>query len=126
MRVLIVVVSLAVISLQACRFDSVEELYPKPPGCDTTVTTYMAVVSKIINTNCGVPGCHRGAAVRQGIGDFDTHEGLKIYLDNNRQRFLGALNHEQGFSPMPKGGARLDDCDIQKIERWIDRGYKNN
>ncbi len=127
MRIIIVIVSLLVISLQACRFDSAEELFPAPTGgCDTTKAKYSLAVSKIMNTNCALAGCHRGAGARQTIGDFDNHEGLKIYLDNSSQRFLDAINHNAGTSPMPKNGAKLPQCDILQITTWVNAGYLNN
>lgn len=121
------IASILLISIQACRFDSAEELFPAPTGgCDTIADTYSASISKIMNTNCALSGCHKGAGARQTIGDFDVHEGMKIYLDNNKQRFLNALNHNAGSSPMPKGGSKLPNCEIIKIEKWISKGYQNN
>jgi len=39
---------------------------------------------------------------------------------------MGAVQHQPGFSPMPKGDNQLGDCDIQKMSAWIDQGAKNN
>lgn len=127
MRVVFILLGVIVFTFQACRTDSIEELSPKSGGgCDTTKARYSQAVSKILETRCALPGCHKGVAVRQSIGDFDTHEGIKIYLDNKKQRFLDAINHNAGTSPMPKNGAKLPDCDILQLTTWINNGYPNN
>jgi len=128
MRIAItILVAIFLICAQACQFNSEEELFPRASGgCDTTDAKYSLAVSKILNTNCALAGCHKGQAVRQTIGDFENHEGAKIYLDANKQRFLNAINHNAGASPMPKNGAKLNKCDILMLETWISKGYPNN
>jgi len=37
-------------------------------------------------------------------------------------RIIGAINHDDGFSPMPKGGSKVSDCDIDKMTQWINDG----
>jgi hypothetical protein len=41
-------------------------------------------------------------------------------------KLLGTINHAAGFSPMPKGGAKLSSCRIATIKKWIDAGMLNN
>jgi hypothetical protein len=31
-----------------------------------------------------------------------------------------------GFSPMPKSNAKLSDCTIAQLEKWIAQGAPNN
>jgi hypothetical protein len=38
-------------------------------------------------------------------------------------RMLGALRGTAGFSAMPQGGTKLSDCDISKVEKWINSGF---
>lgn len=126
-KALIIISAVFLICAQACQFNNEEELFPRPSGgCDTTEAKYSVAVSKVLNTNCALAGCHKGPAVRQSIGDFENHEGAKIYLDAKKQRFLNAINHNAGTSPMPKNGAKLDPCDILMLEIWIKEGYPNN
>ncbi len=126
MRIIIFIACVLLISTQACQFNSVEELFPAG-NCDTTKTKYGTVISKIITTNCATfSSCHKGAAVGAIRGNFDGHAGIKMYLDNNKQRFINAINHNAGVSAMPKGGTKLSDCDILMITTWINKGYRNN
>lgn len=128
MRKLILLAGILIFSLQACYYDSEEELYPQLQGggCDTTNTKYTEVVSKIINTNCAISGCHNPQGIGQNYGNFDTHAGLKSFLDNKKQRFIDAINHNAGAPAMPQGRPKLRQCDIDKIEVWIAKGYQNN
>jgi hypothetical protein len=41
-------------------------------------------------------------------------------------QLLGTLNHDPGYSPMPKGGAKLSDCDLAKLRQWVAAGTPNN
>jgi hypothetical protein len=110
---------------QSCAYDNEEELYP-PTGCDTTSITYSSTVQPILDNRCY--GCHANAVANvAGAGlSFEGHPNLKQYLDSNEDRFLGAIEHSPGYSPMPKGGSILPDCDLQKIRLWVEQGYPNN
>lgn len=112
-------------SLPSCYYDNEEELYPQTANCDTTNTTYSGFVSKLMNQRCAIPGCHIGPG-SASIGTFDNHGGLKATLDTKKANFIGSIKHSPGANPMPKGSAKLSDCDIQKLEIWINAGYPNN
>lgn len=90
-------------------------------ACDTSSFTFAAKIRPIFQTNC--VGCHSGASASGGI-DFTTYEGIRNMAQNGR--LWGAINHHAGFSPMPKGGRKLSDCDISLIGGWIRSGTPNN
>ena len=104
-----------------CYYDVEDELYPSTTGCDTTTVTYALSIKPIIETNCLV--CHSQAS-NQGNVVLEGHANLKSWVTNGR--LLGAIRHESGFSPMPKGGAKLSDCNISKIEKWVADGTPDN
>lgn len=106
---------------QSCYNDSVEELYPNPVECDTTNVSYANDVWPIFEINCVV--CHSGAAPS---GNFRLTNYDEISAIANGGRLLGAIKHENGYSPMPKGGNQLPSCDILTIEAWINEGTPNN
>jgi hypothetical protein len=54
----------------------------------------------------------------------DSRQGLMDAV--NSGRLWGALNHQTGFSPMPKDAPKLSDCDLSKIRIWIDDGTPDN
>jgi hypothetical protein len=119
--ILLAGILLVIIGLNGCTFDNEEDLYPQPPACDTLDVTYSGTIVPIMNDNCN--DCHGGAAPLAGVRT-DTYDGLKVIADNNH--LWGVVNHEPGFSPMPKNLPKLNDCDLAKISLWLDNGALNN
>ena len=110
-----------VIFMQSCYYDNVEDLYPQLPECDTTNVTYSNNVWPIINSNC--TGCHGGNAP---AGNIRLENYNDISSAANNGSLLGTIRHENGWSPMPKGGGKLNNCDIAKIETWVNQGTPDN
>ncbi|HOW24555.1 MAG TPA: hypothetical protein PK711_02705 [Bacteroidales bacterium] len=89
--------------------------------CDTINITYALTVRPILQNSC--LGCHSGAAPSGGIR-LETHSDVLAVVNNGK--LLGTIRHEQGYSAMPKNGAKLDACYITQIEKWIKNGAPNN
>lgn len=106
---------------QSCYYDIEEDLYPQPPACDTTNVSYADDVWPVINTNC--TGCHSGGAPSGNVS-LENYDDIVIAANNGS--LLGTIKHEDGWSPMPKGGGKLNDCDIAKIESWVNNGTPEN
>jgi mono/diheme cytochrome c family protein len=79
-------------------------------------------VVPVLTSNCYV--CHSGAATAGAGIKLDNYASVKVQVNNGR--LLGSIEHKPGFSPMPKGGAKMQDCDIAKIRTWIKAGAPNN
>jgi len=109
------------IFMQSCYYDNVEDLYPQLPECDTTNVTYSNSVWPVINSNC--TGCHGGNAP---AGNIRLENYNDISSAANNGSLLGTIRHENGWSPMPKGGGKLNNCDITKIETWVNQGTPDN
>jgi hypothetical protein len=107
--------------LQSCYYDNEEDLYPTPPECDTVDVSYSQQVWPIINSNC--TGCHSGGAP-QGNVSLENYDDIVIAANNGS--LLGVIKHEDGWSPMPKGGGKLSDCNIAIIENWVNDGTPDN
>lgn len=109
--------------LYACYYDSEEYLYPagSGSGCDTTNVTYSGTVAPLLTTHC--VGCHNPASPSAGI-DVSTYSTLLVTVNNGK--LWGTINHDPGFSPMPKNGSKLSACNLKKIRKWIDNGAPNN
>jgi cytochrome c553 len=112
---------LLAISVTSCYYDNEEELYPDTGGCDTANVTYSASISPIMQSRCN--GCHDASTASGGVVTSD-YAGLKTVADNGR--LWGAVNHDDGYSPMPKNAGKLSDCDLSKIKAWIGAGAPNN
>lgn len=106
-----------------CYYHKADLVSPPPTStCDTTNITYSKDVTAIINANC--IACHGGDAALSGGVVLDTYPGLLIYA--NSGDLLNNIEQNPGSDPMPKGGAKLSDCDINIIRAWINNGAPNN
>ena len=115
--------SLAIIvltSLSGCYYDVEEELYPTVE-CMTENMSYSADIKPILNKDCYV--CHSTSA-NFGNVRLEQFDDLQQWISNGKLQ--GSIKHDNGFSPMPKGRAKLLDCEIEKILAWIDQGAINN
>jgi hypothetical protein len=111
----------ALLGINGCYYDDEENLYPQIGGCETTNITYSGTISQIMSGNCN--SCHSGSAP-EGNVKTDNYTDLKTIADNGK--LWGVVNHETGFSQMPKDRPKLSDCDLSKIRIWIDGGALNN
>jgi hypothetical protein len=89
--------------------------------CDTTAVTYSGAIRAIISNKC--QGCHSSTSAAGGY-DFSSYNGLKARINDGK--LWGSVNHVPGFSPMPKNGTKLSDCELSQIKKWIDAGSPNN
>ncbi|MCU0334052.1 MAG: cytochrome c [Chitinophagaceae bacterium] len=108
--------------LSSCYYDKADIVYPSAGTCDTTAATFSAKVLPLMNTNCNV--CHGGTASAGAGIKLDTYTGVRAQLTAGR--LLGSLQHQSGFSAMPKGGTKLSDCNIAIIKAWVNAGALNN
>jgi len=121
-RIFLAIIGLfLVISTSSCYYDNEEELYPNPTECDTTNITYSGTVAPLVSSNCN--SCHSSTSPSAGI-ITDNYTDLQTIVNNGK--FRGAINHLQGYQPMPKGGNMLSDCNLAKINLWLDSGAPNN
>ena len=89
-------------------------------NCDSiSNVSYSNTVLPIINANC--LGCH--GANGGGGHNYSTYGGIKASADNGS--LLGSINHQSPYAPMPVNG-KLSNCDIKKIEVWINEGAAQN
>ncbi|MAT53949.1 MAG: hypothetical protein CMN32_05670 [Saprospirales bacterium] len=90
-------------------------------GCDTASVSFAQHIWPVINSSC--KGCHSGTNPSGGI-DLSNYTGVKAVALNGK--LLGAINWEQGFTPMPQGGNKLPDCTIAQVKKWIEEGAMDN
>lgn len=116
----------ALFIFSGCYYDNEEELYPNPPECDTTNVTFSGTILPIIKDNCKV--CHGSGSQQGGIllEDYASISAQAQVPVGQYGSLYGAVSHASGNSPMPKGGNQLSDCNIKKIEVWINAGTPNN
>lgn len=125
----LILTSVLILITQSCAYDNEEELYPTttPTTCDTTQAKFAAFVSPLISSTCAISGCHTAASAPVSAGvNLSSYTTIKAYITSNKTAFLGSIKHDQRFSTMPKSAAKLSDCNIKKIEVWINAGLLNN
>jgi mono/diheme cytochrome c family protein len=109
----------------SCSKDNEQEVNPPEPGggntCDTADMKYAANVVPILQSSCY--GCHANGNASGGVA-LGNYASLKTQVDNGN--LIGAITHAAGYTAMPLGGAKLSDCNINKIKAWIARGALNN
>ena len=111
--------------LSGCYYDSEEALYGTPNTvCDVTVTKFSTEVKPILQSSCLT--CHsNSAAAGSGSGiKLQDYADVKIQVTNGK--LVGSIQHNSGFSAMPKGGGKLTDCNILVINTWISKGALND
>ena len=112
--------------LSSCYYDNQETLYGNPDQtCDTIAVKYSTHILPILHTYCYV--CHSASVVAEGGGggyNFENFNTLQTLALNGH--LVGAVSHTPGYSPMPKYGNKLSDCNISKITIWVNNGALNN
>lgn len=89
--------------------------------CDTSSYMFANDVVPILETYC--TGCHTGSSAGGGIVLTD-YASVKTQVMNGK--LMGSISHSSGFSAMPKNSAKMNDCKIKIVQKWIDSGYPNN
>jgi hypothetical protein len=124
MNKLLTVLVLGILCFSACKMDVGEKLYPNPVACDTANVKYASTVQPIIQVNCLNQGCHTAGNPNGGFS-FDTYNNFKVVIENGK--LIPALKYLTGGSKnMPPNNAKLNDCDINKIDAWVKSGYPEN
>lgn len=102
--------------LSSCYYDNEQELYPAVQVCDTASLTYDSVISDIINGKCALPACH-GGSQNPNLSNF---AGVSANIDRVKARAVD-------LKTMPPASAtQLTDCEITKLQFWINNGAPQN
>lgn len=87
--------------------------------CDSTASGFAAVIQPMMTKYC--VGCHAYPNAGAGV-DLSSHLGVKNAIN---QGLMKSLEHT-GYYPMPKGGSKLSDCEINQVRKWIQKGAPND
>jgi hypothetical protein len=110
----------AFVLLTSCTYNSEEELYPSS-NCETVNMSLSSDITPILD-NYSCIGCHDDLSTN-GV-DLNGYDDLKIWVNNGK--LLGSMKHDGTASEMPKGGDKMNQCDIDKVTAWIEQGALNN
>ena len=99
--------------------DDEEEMEEMEETCETENLTYTNDISIIMNSTCAAnTACH----VADATATFSLANFADVTTAVSFGSISGAINQLDGFSPMPRGGDKLDDCTIAMIDQWLDDG----
>ncbi|MEI7589429.1 MAG: hypothetical protein WCJ68_08025 [Chitinophagia bacterium] len=118
-------IGLLLFLFSACYYDKKDQVYPQVivPTCDTTNITYGVTVTNILNANCN--SCHGANANSLGAGIFlNSYTTVKPYITSGR--LVNSILQNGNASSMPKNMAKMDNCTINKIILWVNKGALNN
>lgn len=110
-----------IILSSSCYYDAADLLYPASGVCDTTATSYSQKVVPLLQQQCY--SCHLNASTGGGIM-MGTYAADKTLATNGK--LYGSVSHTAGYSAMPKGAAKMTNCQISIIKQWIDAGTPAN
>jgi cytochrome c5 len=119
----LILLALSSLMISGCYYDNEDDLYQfiTTGSCDTTAVSYANDVAPVFQNSCLV--CHSQSAAFGNIV-LEGYNNAKAVADGGK--LTGSISHSNGFSAMPKGGAKLPDCTIDKIRIWVDSGAPNN
>jgi mono/diheme cytochrome c family protein len=109
----------------SCYYDKEGLLYSATvsgPCTDSTgVVSYSQKVVPLLQQQCY--SCHTGGSPSGGIamGTYTTDKAI-----GQNGKLYGSINYSAGYSPMPKGAAKMSNCQVATIKKWVDAGMPNN
>lgn len=116
-------IALIALFTSSCTNKKEVEAYPVFV-CDTTTSRFSVEVKDVFVRNCY--SCHN-AANANSLGGGTNLENYNIVRAYSRAGILlNNISFAPGANPMPKGGSKIPDCDINIIRAWINRGSLNN
>ncbi len=117
---LLFIFSLCLTIFSCTKEKATEKITQEPDNCPTIL--FATEVLPVFQNSCSFSGCHSSASSADGIA-LSTHSEV---IAVNEQRLLNSIRHEGTESPMPQGGGKLSQDDIDKIACWIANGKPNN
>jgi hypothetical protein len=122
----VIILFLGIFLFSACYYDKKDQVYPQVvvATCDTSNITYSVTVTNILNTSCN--NCHGTASANISGGGIllSTYASVKPYITNGK--LINSILQNGQASPMPKNMAKLDQCTINKLTLWVNKGTLNN
>jgi Planctomycete cytochrome C len=89
--------------------------------CDTTAVTFSGVVKPLLDSKC--KGCHRDGLTNGNV-NFTVYSGVAVVAGN--QKLMKAIEHTGPANTFMPPGGKLNNCEISKINTWVNQGYPNN
>lgn len=118
---LLVTLTFSGMMLNSCTKENEVDLMGDRIFCVDSLVSYENNIKPILQNNCYE--CHSTAVAQNGI-ILDTYAGVTDAINNGY--VLPQINRVDGAAQMPFGRAKLSDCIIFTIEKWVEEGMPNN
>ncbi|GDX51713.1 hypothetical protein LBMAG27_07600 [Bacteroidota bacterium] len=115
-------ITILLLLISGCYYDKYDKLYPPATNanCDSVNVTYAVTVRAILDNYC--MSCH-DATTASGGAVFDSHSNILPWAQSGQ--LMGDVKQLSGFVQMPPG-SKLSDCDIAKLQKWVNDGAPDN
>lgn len=111
--------------MTSCYYDNEEKLYSElNTNCDLENVTFSATIKPILQASCYT--CHSNANYLNSGGGIKLENHADVQTMVNNGKLMGSVTHASGFIHMPKDGAKLPDCEISQLQKWVDNQAPNN
>lgn len=115
------IILFSILILSSCYYDNKEDLYVFYQNqCDTTAISYSLDIEPIIDVQCKI--CHQQPTPDAGLS-LENYDEVKAIAVNGS--LVHSINATGGYSIMPVSG-KMIQCNIDKIDAWIQAGTPNN
>jgi hypothetical protein len=132
MRILFCVISALLCFAMSCTYNNLEEMNPEKICTNDSikVVSFNQHILPVLVTECAISGCHNSASHKGGL----VLEASVAYNELVQGEYVDTINPKYSVlysslvsvsDPMPPTG-KLDQCDINLIERWMQQKAKNN
>lgn len=122
-RAIKVILILAITFTTGCYYDSEERLYPKLSSpCDDITVTFSGTVSTILQP---CQSCHSNSNASSSGNGIKMQDYPDVLTMASNGKLMSSVNHTSAY-PMPKGGGKLPQCEIDQLQKWINNGSLNN
>ena len=93
----------------------------QPLACDSTNVSFSQFVLPLMQNSCA--GCH---SATNALGGIKLHDYTSVKSAASSGKLMGSINWANGYVAMPQSGGKLSNCNIAKIQSWINSGSLNN
>ena len=118
----LVILSLISAAVMSCVWDNEDAYYADPVSCDTVNVSFSEDIVPLLVNHCY--SCHSNLNA-PGLGGglpLEDHQDVAL----SAGRIEGAINHREGYQPMPREADKIDPCPIELFEAWINAGTPDN
>jgi len=124
-RIIIILCVAFVATISGCYYDSEEALYPKvSTSCDLSNVTFTTTVTPILQASCF--SCHSNSNASSSGGGIKIQNYADVATLAKNGKLMGTITHASGYQAMPQGGGKLTNCEISKLQTWLNNGTLNN